>query len=282
MSCPFRRDEPHLANRKRMPATTLLSCESVSKTYGVTPLFTELSLALFEGDHVGLVGPNGSGKSTLLRILAGLETPDRGTRTTRRQLRVGYVPQEPIVPQDESIEDVLLQVLAENNRDPHEHAGHIAKALSIGAFPQADQPVRSLSGGWRKRLAIARALMMEPDVLLMDEPTNHLDVEGILWLEALLKTETRAFLAVSHDRRFLESVASRMLELNRRYPNGLFEAKGTYSDFLEQRDAALAAQADYQASLANRVRREVEWLRRGPKARTTKAKSRIDSAGQLI
>ena len=248
-----------------MPATTLLSCESVSKTYGVTPLFTELSLALFEGDHVGLVGPNGSGKSTLLRILAGLETPDRGTRTTRRQLRVGYVPQEPIVPQDESIEDVLLQVLAENNRDPHEHAGHIAKALSIGAFPQADQPVRSLSGGWRKRLAIARAVMLEPDVLLMDEPTNHLDVDGILWLETLLTCQAKAFLVVSHDRRFLDAVASRMLELNRCYPNGLFEAKGRYSDFLEQRDAVLQAEAGYQASLANRVRREMEWLRRVPK-----------------
>ncbi|MET0514263.1 MAG: ABC-F family ATP-binding cassette domain-containing protein [Nitrospiraceae bacterium] len=265
-----------------MPATTLLSCESVSKTYGVTPLFTELSLALFEGDHVGLVGPNGSGKSTLLRILAGLETPDRGTRTTRRQLRVGYVPQEPIVPQDESIEDVLLQVLAENNRDPHEHAGHIAKALSIGAFPQADQPVRSLSGGWRKRLAIARAVMLEPDVLLMDEPTNHLDVDGILWLETLLTCQAKAFLVVSHDRRFLEAVASRMLELNRCYPNGLFEAKGRYSDFLEQRDAVLQAQAGYQASLANRVRREMEWLRRGPQARTTKAKGRVQSAEQLI
>src|SRR5574339_55857 len=124
--------------------------------------------------------------------------------------------------------------------------------------------------------------MLEPDVLLMDEPTNHLDVEGILWLESLLKTEARAFLVVSHDRRFLESIASRMLELNRCYPSGVFEANGSYSDFLEQRDAALQAQAEYQASLANRVRREVEWLRRGPKARSTKAKARIDAAGRII
>ena len=124
--------------------------------------------------------------------------------------------------------------------------------------------------------------MLEPDVLLMDEPTNHLDVEGILWLERLLRAEARAFLVVSHDRRFLEAVTSRMIEINRSYPTGVFEAKGHYSDFLEQRDAALQAQANYEASLANRVRREVEWLRRGPKARTTKAKSRIDSAGRLI
>jgi ATP-binding cassette subfamily F protein uup len=265
-----------------MAPTILLSCESVSKTYGVKPLFDDLSLALFEGDHVGLVGPNGSGKSTLLKILAGLEEPDRGTRSMRRQLRVGYVPQDPAFAEGVTVEEVLAQALDAEGLDPHEQAGRVAKALSIGAFPAADQPVATLSGGWKKRLAIVRALLSEPDVLLMDEPTNHLDVEGILWLEALLKAQARAFLVVSHDRRFLESVVSRMLELNRCYPEGVFEAKGRYSDFLEQRDARLLAQADAQASLANRVRREVEWLRRGPKARTTKAKARVESAGQLI
>jgi len=265
-----------------MPPTILLSCESISKSFGVKPLFTDLSIALSENDHVGLLGPNGSGKSTLLKILAGLEEPDEGTRSMRRHVRMGYVPQESSFPAMRTVEDVLGQVLVDNGLDPHEHGSRIAKALSIGEFPQPNQSISTLSGGWKKRLAIARTLMLEPDVLLMDEPTNHLDVEGILWLESLLKTEARAFLVVSHDRRFLESIASRMLELNRCYPNGVFEAKGSYSDFLEQRDAALSAQADYQASLANRVRREVEWLRRGPKARTTKAKSRIDSAGQLI
>jgi ATP-binding cassette subfamily F protein uup len=265
-----------------MPPTILLSCESISKSFGVKPLFADLSIALSEDDHVGLLGPNGSGKSTLLKILAGLEEPDEGTRSTRRHVRMGYVPQESSFPARQTVEDVLAQVLIDDGLDPHEHGNRIAKALSIGEFPQPDQSISTLSGGWKKRLAITRALMLEPDVLLMDEPTNHLDVEGILWLESLLKTEARAFLVVSHDRRFLESIASRMLELNRCYPNGMFEAKGSYSDFLEQRDAALSAQADYQASLANRVRREVEWLRRGPKARTTKAKSRIDSAGRLI
>jgi ABC transport system ATP-binding/permease protein len=265
-----------------MPPTILLSCESISKSFGVKPLFTDLSVALSDNDHVGLVGPNGSGKSTLVKILAGIEEPDRGTRTMRRHTRMGYVPQSPVFQTGQTIEGVLAQVLIDDGLDPHEHGDRVAKALSIGDFPEADKPVDTLSGGWRKRLAIARTLLLEPDVLLMDEPTNHLDVEGILWLESLLKTEVRAFLVVSHDRRFLESIASRMLELNRCYPNGVFEAKGRYSDFLEQRDAALSAQADYQASLANRVRREVEWLRRGPKARTTKAKSRIDSAGRLI
>jgi ATP-binding cassette subfamily F protein uup len=265
-----------------MPPTVLLSCESIDKSFGVKPLFSGLSIALSDNDQVGLVGPNGSGKSTLLKILAGLEEPDSGTRSIRKHARMGYVPQEPVFAEAQTVEDVLAQVLIDEGLDPHEHGDRIAKALSIGEFPKADQPVATLSGGWKKRLAIARALLPGPDVLLMDEPTNHLDVEGILWLESLLKSDVRAFLVVSHDRRFLESIASRMLEINRRYPNGIFEAKGNYSAFLEQRDAALSAQADYQASLANRVRREVEWLRRGPKARTTKAKSRIDSAGRLI
>jgi ATP-binding cassette subfamily F protein uup len=267
---------------KNMAQTILLSCESVSKTYGMKPLFVDLSCALFDGDHVGLVGPNGSGKSTLLKILAGIEEPDGGTRTVRRQLQVTYVPQEPVFTETQTVEEALDEVLIAEGHDPHEQTGRIAKALSIGAFPDLAQTVATLSGGWRKRLAIVRALMLEPDVLLLDEPTNHLDVEGILWLEALLKAETRAFLVVSHDRRFLESVASRMLELNRCYANGVFEARGRYSDFLEQRDALLHAQADYQASLANRVRGEVEWLRRGPKARTTKAKARVQAAGKLI
>ena len=265
-----------------MAPNILLSCESISKSYGVRALFSNLTLALCEGDHVGLIGPNGSGKSTLLKILAGLESPDQGTRTVRGHTRVGYVPQEPSFPAGSSIEHVLQQTLTDAGRDPHEEGGLIARALSIGTFPDPEHCVDTLSGGWRKRLAITQALLLEPDVLLMDEPTNHLDVEGILWLERLLKNRTKAFLVISHDRRFLESIATRMVELNRCYPEGRFEAKGRYSDFLEQRDAALQVQADYQSSLANRVRHEVEWLRRGPKARTTKAKGRIQSAGKLI
>ena len=222
-----------------MPPTILLSCESVGKCYGVKPLFQDLSLALFDGDHVGLVGPNGSGKSTLLKILAGIEQPDSGTRSIRRHLCIGYIPQEPTFDTDLTVEEVLVQALKAAGLDPHEQAGRMAQALSIGEFQNGEQVVGTLSGGWRKRLAIARALMVEPDVLLLDEPTNHLDLEGILWLESLLKNEPRAFLAISHDRRFLESVATRMIELNRCHPTGVFTAKGRYSDFLEQRDAAV-------------------------------------------
>ncbi len=265
-----------------MPPTLLLSCESLGKQYGVKPLFSDLSLTLNAGDRVGLIGPNGSGKSTLLKILAGLEEPDEGSRSLRRHIRIGYVAQEPLFADGRTVEETLAAALTAEGLDPHEQSDRIARAVGLGRFVRADQPVAELSGGWRKRLAIARALLTEPDVLLMDEPTNHLDLEGILWLEAMLRDEAHACLVVSHDRRFLESVASRIWELNRVYPGGLFEARGRYSDFLEQRDAVLQSQAEYQASLANRVRREVEWLRRGPKARTTKAKARVDAAGRMI
>src|SRR6185503_10110095 len=149
-------------------------------------------------------------------------------------------------------------------------------------FTDRSAQTDTLSGGWRKRLAIAHELVRDPDVLLLDEPTNHLDIDAILWLESLLANEPEAFIVVSHDRYFLENVTKRMLELNRAYAGGLLEVDGTYSDLLEKRDEVLRNEAAYQETLANLVRREMEWLRRGPKARTTKAKARIQNAGRLI
>ncbi|HET9229071.1 MAG TPA: ABC-F family ATP-binding cassette domain-containing protein [Thermoanaerobaculia bacterium] len=265
-----------------MPPAVLLTCEALTKGFGARPLFEGLSFGLSEGDRVGLIGPNGSGKSTFLRILAGMEEADSGTRAVRRGTRLGYVPQDPVFPPGHTIEEVLTQALADDPAEDFEKSARVAVTLGRTGFNDPAQPVDVLSGGWRKRLAISLELVKAPDVLLLDEPTNHLDVEGILWLEELLKSEPLAYVVVSHDRWFLENVATRMLELDRRYPEGLFGATGSYSDFLEKRDEVLRNQAEYQASLANRVRREVEWLKRGAKARTTKAKGRIQEAERLI
>src|SRR5688572_26455197 len=263
--------------------SVLLSAESLAKSFGARPLFENLSFALHDGDHVGLVGPNGSGKTTLLKILAGAEEPDSGARVVRRGVRVGYVPQDPVFAPGKSVEDVLLEALA-GDRALEEHEKFARVALTLGKAGFADRATQTdtLSGGWRKRLAIAHELVREPDVLLLDEPTNHLDIEAILWLEALLVNEPEAFIVVSHDRYFLENVAKRMLELNRAYAGGMLQVEGTYSDLLEKRDEVLRNEAAYQETLANLVRREMAWLRRGAKARTTKAKARIQNAGRLI
>jgi ABC transport system ATP-binding/permease protein len=263
-----------------MSPSLLVSCETVSKAYGTRTLFEDLSFGLFDGDHAGLVGPNGSGKSTLLRILAGLETVDRGTRSVRSGARIGYVPQDPLFPAGLSAEQVVTAAVA--TVDDGERPRRVAQALGRAGFQDGGVRVDALSGGWIKRLAIARELAAEPDVLLMDEPTNHLDVDGILWLEDVLSERARASLVVSHDRYFLEHVATRMLELNRAYPGGLFAVNARYSEFLARRDEILRGQAAYEESLANTVRREIAWLRRGAKARSTKARARIDEAARRI
>ncbi|HUP44181.1 MAG TPA: ABC-F family ATP-binding cassette domain-containing protein [Thermoanaerobaculia bacterium] len=259
--------------------TALLSVEALTKAYTSRPLFENLGFTIADGDHIGLVGPNGSGKSTLLKILAGVEEPDSGIRALRRGTRVGYVPQDPVFAPGKTVEEV---VAGGSPVDEYETAARVAQALGKTGFTDRAAPTDMLSGGWRKRLAIARELAAEPDILLLDEPTNHLDLDAIVWLESLLRRDPQAFVVVSHDRLFLENVAGRMLELNRVYPGGIFQSDGRYSDFLEKRDELLRNEAAYQETLANLARREMEWLRRGPKARTTKAKARIQAAGALM
>jgi ATP-binding cassette subfamily F protein uup len=262
-------------------AELLVSLQEVKKAFGAAPLFEGLSLGVFEDDHIGLVGPNGSGKSTLLQILAGLEPPTSGTRAARRRLRIGYVPQDPAFPESSSVGSVLREALADAHLDPHERDGKVALAMGQSGFEDEAQETRALSGGWRKRLAIARELVRDPELLLLDEPTNHLDVEGILWLEQLLPREPEAFVAVSHDRYFLEAIAGRVIELNRAFAAGLFDVRGRYSRYLEKKDELLAGQAAYQESLRNRVRGELDWLSRKARARTRKAQARIDEAQRL-
>ncbi|HZK80567.1 MAG TPA: ABC-F family ATP-binding cassette domain-containing protein, partial [Humisphaera sp.] len=260
----------------------LLSCQSISKSYGPRMLFKDISISFDDTERTGLIGPNGSGKSTLLKILGQLEQPDTGALTTRRQLRLGYLAQEDTFQPGQTVQQALLDAQRDTQRDEHERMTQVAILLDKVGFNNPEAIVDSLSGGWRKRLAVARELIREPDLLLLDEPTNHLDLEGIRWLEGLLSGARFSFLLVSHDRYFLENVTNRVVELNTTYADGYLSINGTYSDFLVKRDEYLEAQAARQQALASRVRREVEWLRRGAKARTTKAKGRIDQAGRMM
>ncbi len=260
----------------------LLICHSLSKSFGAQPLFENVSLALSDGDRLGLIGPNGSGKSTLMRIFAGQMEPDGGTTSVRKGVKLGYVPQDADFPTGITVGDVMREALRGEHIEDEERSARIASTLGKAGFSGGDDEAASLSGGWRKRLAIARELVRMPDILLLDEPTNHLDFEGILWLERLLAGAPFASVVVSHDRYFLENVALQMAELDRVYPEGMFRVEGNYSRFLEKKEEYLEAQAKRQEALETKVRREIEWLKRGAKARTTKAKARIDEAGRLI
>ncbi len=260
---------------------TLLTCREISKAFGLRELFDGLSIGFADGERTGLIGPNGAGKSTLLRILAGLEQPDSGAVQPRRAARIGYVPQEDSFPDGTTAGDVLLAAVGEPGVPEHERTTRVNITLSRFGFEAAQAPVASLSGGWRKRLALAREIIREPDLLLMDEPTNHLDLEGIAWLEEYLARAPFAFVAVSHDRYFLERVTARVVELNAAYPDGYFSVDGSYSTFLDKRADLLAAQRAQQDTLANIVRRESAFLKSQAKARRTKAKSRIDDAHRL-
>jgi ATP-binding cassette subfamily F protein uup len=259
----------------------LLSVAGLGRRFGARVLFENLSLSLSEGDRTGLIGPNGSGKTTLLEILAGNDAPDTGTRALRKQTRLAYVPQDSLFAPGDTIGSVLTAALADLPLEEEEKTARLQLMLGRAELKDTATLAASLSGGWKKRLAIAAALITSPDVLLLDEPTNHLDLEGILWLEGAIQA-ARASLVVTHDRYFLERVATQMVEVNRVYPQGSFQVTGNYSEFLEKREDFLEAQAKQKDALATKVRREIEWLRRGPKARTGKSRARIDSAGRLI
>ena len=263
----------------------LINGRDLDKSLGNRTLFTGVNLVLHEGDRVGMIGPNGSGKSTLLAIMAGKADPDRGEVQVRRHLRVSLLPQHDRFPCSETVTGSLLAALAEQGFSRDEARVRAGAMISRAGFPDPDQRLDTLSGGWRKRLAICRALVTGPDVLLLDEPTNHLDIEGILWLERLLTTplpdSPAAFLLVSHDRRFLENTVNRLVELSPVYPGGTLQVQGSYSRFLLKRQEFLGRQAALEERLANRMRRESEWLRRSPKARTSKSRSRIEAAEGL-
>jgi ATP-binding cassette subfamily F protein uup len=262
--------------------TVLLGFQSLSKAYGPRPLFRNLTMDFSEGERIGLIGPNGSGKSTLLKLLAGLETPDEGTISVRRTARLGYLAQESQFDPGATVGGVVFDALADTKLEDYEKQTRVGVTLGKVGFEDTAQPVDALSGGWRKRLAVARELVRGPDLLLLDEPTNHLDLEGILWLEELLQDAPFAFLLVSHDRYFLENATNQVIELNRAYPEGYFRVQGPYSTFLDKREEFLSGQARQEMALASRARREIEWLKRGAQARTGKSRSRTKEAGRLL
>ncbi len=260
----------------------IINAQGLSKAFGAKPLFQNVSLTVSEGVRIGLIGPNGSGKSTLLKILAGTEEPDEGDVAARKRTWLSYVGQESKFNPGDTVRSVVESALVRSAVAEADRGAQFAATLGRAGFEDLDMKAAALSGGWQKRLAIVEALVQAPDVLLLDEPTNHLDLAGIEWLEELLEESAFACVFVSHDRYFLENVATEMAELSRAYPDGLLRARGTYSAFLEKKEAFLHAQARRQDALENLVHSEIEWLRRGAKARTRKSKARIDKAGELM
>ncbi len=261
----------------------VISVLDLEKSYGPRTLFRGLSFGLSATEKVGLVGPNGAGKSSLLRLLAKIEEPDKGQVVWTRGLRIGYLPQNPIF-NDGSIEEELIP--ANHAGDPliQAKAEELISRLGLNTFElKRDHSVQKLSGGQKKRVALARELMKEPDLLMLDEPTNHLDIESLLWLEEFLREQTAlTLLTVTHDRLFLQNVADVIIDLDPRYKEGLLRIEGSYADYLEARELRLAGQLSQEASRSNDLRHEMQWLRRGAKARQTKQKARQEATYALM
>ncbi len=292
----------------------LVTLENLSKQISERLLFEQVNLLINEGDRIGLIGVNGSGKSTLLRIIAGLEAPDTGSVTVWGGVRVEYLPQEPALDDKLSVIETLFhsdsaqmrllrdyeQTSAALQTDPHNPSLHEQLAslnvemdhtagwaaennaktvLTQLGMTNFQAQVSTLSGGQRKRLALARALIDRADLLILDEPTNHIDADTIAWLEEYLATTPGALLLVTHDRYFLDRVVNRIVELDRRQ---LVVYVGNYSRYLELREERHQRLAEVEEKRQNLLRRELEWLRRGAMARGTKQKARKQRAEELM
>ncbi|QKZ15564.1 ABC-F family ATP-binding cassette domain-containing protein [Spirosoma sp. KUDC1026] len=282
-----------------------LSAENLTKSYGDRILFRNLTFGINRGDKVAIVGANGSGKTTLLSILAGAVPPEEGVVSHRKDISIGYLDQQPDLNDALTVMEVVLagesaqldavrayeQALVSDDPNALERAmsdmekleawdyeAQIRQILGELGIQDVDQRVGSLSGGQRKRVALARVLIQNPDLLILDEPTNHLDLEAIEYLESFLNTNNGTLLMVSHDRYFLDRVCNQIAELD---GGQLYTYKGNYAYFLEKKDEREAAAASELAKDRNTFRRELEWMRRQPKARGTKAQYRIDAFENL-
>lgn len=284
---------------------SILQVEGLTKSFGELVLFENISFGINEGDNIGLIAPNGSGKTTLLNILSGKESYDSGNISTRRDLRISYLAQDPQYPAELSVLEAcfhsgneITNLIAEYERvmnsDDHSNldallqkmdtlqawdyeykAKQILGQLKITNY---DQKISELSGGQLKRVALANVLITEPDLIILDEPTNHLDLDMVEWLEDYLKRSRLSLLMVTHDRYFLDRVCSQIFEIDQQQ---LYQYKGNYSYFLEKRDERLNAQAAEVDRASNLMRKELDWMRRQPQARGTKSKSRIDAFYEL-
>src|SRR3954462_1672468 len=299
----------------------VLTAHAVTKAYGLKPLFDQATFTIRRGEKVALLGPNGTGKSTLLRVLAGLEPHDSGTIDRRRDATILYLPQEPELDPQRSPREIAREGLAEWHAAKSRYdevslrigAGESTDALlaeqgslaedveRLGGWSRdhevdeilehlgvhdVERPVGTMSGGEKRRVALARILVAKPDLAIFDEPTNHLDADTITWLEEYLVTEfPGAVLLVTHDRYLLDKVATRVLDLEDGAVTEYTKRNhnvGAFEDFLEQKAERYAHAERAESNRQNFLRKEIEWLRRGPKARSTKQKARIQRAETAI
>lgn len=261
--------------------STLVSTQSIKKSYSNTLLFKDLSFNVHPGERIGLIGPNGAGKSTLLKIIAGMEQVDAGDLSYSSELRISYLPQTDTFNEKLSIRNIITEHFPDH-LEPWEIQKQLHDIHDQMQFSDLDVISGTLSGGWKKRVSLACILAQDNDLVLLDEPTNHLDLQGILWLESFLQNARFAFIMISHDRFILENTCNRIVDLDRRYKQGYLKVKGNYSQFLQDQEKYLNVQRLEEESLTNKVRREIDWLRHGPKARTTKAQYRVDKAHDMI
>lgn len=282
-----------------------LQAESISKRYGEQMLFEGISFTIFKDQKVALIAKNGAGKTTLMDIIAGIDTPDEGQVTVTNDIKIGYLKQDPELNDNLTVlqealrsENPALDVIAQfeaavNHNDQKAIESLTIKMEELGAWDfdvrvkqvlsqlkitDFDQPVRELSGGQRKRLALANVLVNEPDLLLLDEPTNHLDLDMIEWLEAYLKKTNCTLFMVTHDRYFLDRVCNEIIEIDQ---NQTYDYRGNYSYYLQKRQERIEQEQASTEKARNLLRTEQEWMRRMPKARSHKAKYRIDQFHEL-
>jgi ATP-binding cassette subfamily F protein uup len=258
----------------------LISCTDLAKSYFEKVLFRGISLGIDQGERIGLIGRNGVGKSSLLRIVAGIDEPDEGTVAMMRGCRIVYLEQQPQFDVDDTALAAVCDAYraAHDTYEPWEIETRATIMLGKLGIHDVHRSVHAMSGGQRKRVALARALISEPDLLILDEPTNHLDADSVQWLQDELQSTRQGLLLVTHDRYFLDAVSTRILELDQ---HRMFSFEGGYEKYLERKESMLAVQESTAEHDRNKLRRELAWLQKGAKARRTKQKSRIDWIAQM-